>query len=72
MPRLANASSTVRVAKDSHPFRNASFIEKCNKSSSLVFDELFDGTNRKPNYLLGFPSMVDTTPLILPRRASPI
>ena len=46
-------------------------FEKCNKSSSLIFDELFEETNRKPNYLLGFPLMVDTTPLMLPRRTLP-
>ena len=43
------ANSTVGVAKESHPFRGASLIEKCNKSSSLIFDELFEGTNGKPN-----------------------
>ena len=71
MLRLAAADSTVRVAKESHPFRSASLIEECNKSSSLTFDELFEGTNGKPNYLLGSPSMVDTTPLMLPWRTLP-
>ena len=41
----AAANSTVAVAKESHPFRSASLTEKCNKSSSLVFDELFEWMN---------------------------
>jgi hypothetical protein len=55
VPRLAAANSTMGVAKESHPFRNASPTEKCNKSSSLVFDGLFDWTSGEPTYLSGLP-----------------
>ena len=58
MPRLADASSTLRVAKESHPFRSASLTEKCNKSSSLVFDELCDWTSGEATYPVHSPSMV--------------
>jgi hypothetical protein len=62
VPRLADASSTVRVAKESHPFGTASLTEKCDKSSSLIFNVLLRWTNGEPTYLSGHP--VDGGPLL--------
>jgi hypothetical protein len=68
VPGLADANSTVGVAKESHPFRSASPTEKCNKTSSVVFDGLFDWTNGEPTYTADSLSMVvyyspDTIPV---------
>jgi hypothetical protein len=63
---LAEANSTVAVAKESHPFRSASVIEKCNRASSLVFDGLCDWTNGEPTYPVDSPSMVGYSPDTIP------
>jgi hypothetical protein len=41
--------------KESHPYRSATLIVKCNESSSLVFDELYDWTNGEPTYPVDSP-----------------
>jgi hypothetical protein len=55
VPGLADTSSTVGVVKESHPLRSASLTEKCNDTSALVFDELFDWTNGEPTYTVDSP-----------------
>jgi hypothetical protein len=62
VPGLAGANSTMGVVKESDPFRSASLTEKCNDSSALVFDELFDWTNGEPTCLNRLP--VDGGPLL--------